>query len=55
MKYDPTDCLCAMYEDYCVAHDLPLVSADEQDIYHLPPKQRAWIHSFITIWDSFHA
>jgi len=55
MKCDPTDFLVALYEDYCLHHGLPLVSADEQDIYNMPPKQRVWIHSFIVIWDSLHA
>ena len=54
MKFDPTDCLCAMYENYCIAHGLPLVSADEQDIHDMSSKNREWMLSFITIWDSFH-
>ena len=54
MKYDPTDCLCAMYEDYCTTNNLPLLSADEQDLMDMSPEHRNWIHSFITIWDSFH-
>ena len=55
MKCDPTDFLVALYDDYCRHHGLPVVSADEQDLHELTPKQRAWMHSFITIWDSFHA
>ena len=53
--FDEVDLLVDVYEKYTTEQGLPMVSADEQDIYNMPPKQRVWIHSFIVIWDSLHA
>lgn len=51
-KLDGIGFLCEVYQDYCKLHNLPNVSADEQDYDELTPSQRVWMQQFITLWDT---
>ena len=48
---DPIDLLVDVYSKYCVEHNLPLVSADEQDKSQLPHYQEKWSEAFAQLWD----
>ena len=45
---DQIDFLTVAYEDYCTKHQLPYVSADEQDYM---PEHDAWLTKFSEMWD----
>ncbi len=44
--------LCEVSQDYCRLHNLPFVSADEQDWNELTQSQRVWIEQFQLLWDA---
>tara|TARA_B100000700_G_C14650169_1_gene671574 strand:+ start:122 stop:364 length:243 start_codon:yes stop_codon:yes gene_type:complete len=44
---DKMDFLQEVYTDYCALHNLPLVSADEQD----DPHHQAWMDNYIQLWE----
>ena len=45
---DKIDFLQEVYVDYCKKHDLPLVSADEQDYNE---NHDAWFKNYIELWN----
>ena len=51
-QYDAIAFLCDVYQDYCKKHDLPKVSADEQDFDELTERQQLWISEFISVWNA---
>ena len=51
-QYDAIAFLCDVYSDYCNKHNLPKVSADEQDFGALTQRQLLWIEQFIDVWDA---
>ena len=51
-QYDAIAFLCDVYSDYCNKHNLPKVSADEQDFGELTQRQVLWIEHFIDVWDA---
>ena len=50
-KMSKIDFLTIVYDDYCTKHNLPPVSADEQDLSYLDEKHINWIDNFIDMWD----
>ena len=50
-KMSKIDFLTIAYKDYCTKHNLPLVSADEQDLSYSDEKHINWIDNFIDMWD----
>jgi|TARA_A100001388_G_scaffold100156_1_gene73048 hypothetical protein len=43
--------LSDVYVQYCTDHNLPLLSADEQDLSSMSVKNADWITTFISIWE----
>ena len=48
--------LCDELEAYCMAHNLPLISADEIETDNngnpLSPQNKQWLQNFIQKWDA---
>ena len=44
------DFLTIVYKDYCTKHNLPFVSADEQELSESDKKHINWIDNFIDMW-----
>ena len=44
------DFLTIVYNDYCTKHNLPLVSADEQELSESDEKHINWMDNFIDMW-----
>ncbi len=51
-QYDAIAFLCDVYSDYIKKHNLPKVSADEQNFGELTQRQVLWIEHFIDVWDA---
>ena len=47
------DWLCDVYVQFCTNHNLPKLSADEQELSDMTEYQQHWITTFISIWESF--
>ena len=43
--------LSEIYVQYCTDHNLPMLSADEQDLSSMSVKNADWITTFISIWE----
>ena len=44
------DFLTIVYDDYCTKHNLPFVSADEQELSGSNEKHINWMDNFIDMW-----
>ena len=49
-KMSKIDFLTIVYKDYCTKHNLPFVSADEQELNESDKKHIDWIDNFIDMW-----
>ena len=49
-KMSKIDFLTIVYNDYCTKHNLPLVSADEQELSESDEKHINWMDNFIDMF-----
>ena len=45
------DWLCDVYRKFCTDHNLPHLSADEQELETMTEYQQNFINTFISIWE----
>ncbi len=43
--------LCEVYVQFCTNHNLPQLSADEQDLSIMTDYQKHWITTFSSLWE----